>query len=52
MMENIPFLFHPMARITKALENEVLKMRLGADIKYTNISIRLAYRKRFRKTIS
>ena len=35
MMENIPFLSHPMARITKALENEVLKMRLGADIKHT-----------------
>ena len=35
MMENIPFLFHPMARIIKALENEVLKMRLGADIKHT-----------------
>ena len=35
MMEKIPFLSLPMARITKALENEILKMRLGADIKHT-----------------
>ena len=34
-VENIPFLSHPTARLTKALESEVLNMRLGADIKHT-----------------
>lgn len=34
-LENIPFLSHPTARVTKALESEVLNMRLGADIKHT-----------------
>ena len=34
-IENIPFLSHPTVRLTKALESEVLNMRLGADIKHT-----------------